>query len=282
MPRSVTRYKVRNHRGVLIAVHGREDNEDGTKRVWWEQPDGTPGLPKGVGVVDLPLFGSELVKTIPVNKALVVCEGEKDALALRAGGIPALATVTGAATAPTPKAMAYVAWAARFILWPDADKAGLDHMKMVAQNLWLAGARHVQIIRYKPGDGAEWGKGFGAADVVTPDTAKVVLGWLVEDWASTARRPSARKANEPTPDDGDVIVVGRQMDKGSVTGALMEAFGLHATPGKSVQCPMHDDRSASLSVLRDDLRAICYAPCQWGTPGVTASDIRAAKKEPVT
>jgi hypothetical protein len=39
---------------------------------------------------------------------------------------------------------------------------------------------------------------------------------------------------------------------------------------------MHDDKAASLWVLPDDLRAICYAACSWSSPGVTAREIIAA------
>jgi hypothetical protein len=275
VPTQTTRFRVCNTRGEVRAIHVRQDMDEGIKRIWWEGPDGSTGLPDGIGVTDLPLFGSELVKTIPITKSIVVCEGEKAALALRTGGIPALATVTGAATAPTPKALKPVALGAKFILWPDNDPAGLKHMKLLAQNLFLAGAVGVQIIQYDPtAEDAVWPKGFDAADVVTPETARTVLAWLVEDWAKKARRTTPRTTKDTTSEPTDTITVTKQRDKGSVTSALSDTFGLDAVPGKSVRCPMHDDRAASLSVLADDLRVICHADCLWSSPGVTASQIR--------
>jgi hypothetical protein len=273
-----TRFKVCDHKGNVVAIHVRVDEPDGTKKIWWEAPDGSTGLPAGVGVTDLPLFGSELVRTIPLGKSLVVTEGEKAALALRAGGVPALATVTGAATAPTPKALRAVALGARFILWPDNDKAGVAHMKMLGQNLFLAGALGVTIIDIAMA-GGQWPKGYDAADVVTPETARILLGWMVEDWPIKARRPSARKqiSAEVEAEGGIAITLTAQRDKGSVTAALHEAFGMDTAPGRNVKCPMHDDRAASLSVLKDDLRVICHAPCVWATPGVTASEIKASQ-----
>ena len=283
MGSQTTRFKICDHRGKVIAVHCRKDFSDGTKKVWWETPEGGIGLPEGVGVTDLPLFGSELARTIPVTKAMVITEGEKAALALRAGGIPALATVTGAATVPTPKALIGVAYVNKFILWPDNDKAGKDHMKALARNLFIAGAREIHILNYDPAtEDARWPKGYDAADVVIPETAKSILKWMLDDWGTKARRPSARESQGAKADPLDtVIVVRSQRDDGSVSLALRDVFGMDATPGKSARCPMHDDRAASLSVLRDDLRAICHAPCEWGAPGVTASDIRKLSKEPV-
>jgi hypothetical protein len=274
MSREVTRFKIRNAKGDVVAVHVRVDTSTG-KRVWWEQPDGTKGLPDGIGVADLPLFGSELARTIPITDYIVITAGETAAPALRAGGIPALATVTGAATAPTPKALSQVAYANKFILWPDNDSMGRDHMKAVARNLFLAGAREVRIITYDPvTKEAIWPKGFDAADMVTPETARTVLQWLNEDWGSKARRTSAGRAQSRT---AKPLITVRGGSPG-VSQALLDVFGLSIAPGKSGRCPMHEDRTASLWVTKKDDRAICMAGCAWGKPGVTTADIRAVTR----
>ncbi len=42
---------------------------------------------------------------------------------------------------------------------------------------------------------------------------------------------------------------------------LRDLWGVeNARPGKAVRCPAHDDRNPSLSILRDDKRAICKTP----------------------
>jgi hypothetical protein len=239
--------------------------------MWWQHPDGaTNGLPDGVGLDDIPMYGSELVPGIPITKYLVIVEGEKCADVLRAGGIPALATASGSSVVPSVAALVRIAYAAKFVLWPDHDAAGMTHMQALAQRLYEAGAREVRLIDCRSADfAAQWEKGTDAADLVTPDTAGTVLGDLFRDWTITVPRRRASPAREPRK--------GRQRDEGLVSDALAIAFGItNAGPRKSVRCPMHDDKAASLWILPDDLRAICYAPCSWSSPGVTAREIIAA------
>jgi hypothetical protein len=60
----------------------------------------------------------------------------------------------------------------------------------------------------------------------------------------------------------------------TVSEVLHRALGLVVSPGTSVRCPFHDDRHASLSVLRDDERAICHAPaCELHVNGVGMGSI---------
>lgn len=55
---------------------------------------------------------------------------------------------------------------------------------------------------------------------------------------------------------GDPIV-GEQ----SASEILRERWGaLNAAPGKAIRCPAHDDEHPSLSILKDDQRAICRSP----------------------
>jgi len=58
-----TRYRIRDASGALVAVHCRQDGPDG-KRLWWEQPDGTPGL-GGLPTHRLPLYGIERLRACP-------------------------------------------------------------------------------------------------------------------------------------------------------------------------------------------------------------------------
>ncbi len=46
-----------------------------------------------------------------------------------------------------------------------------------------------------------------------------------------------------------------------ISAVLIRDWGVErAAPGRTVRCPAHDDRSPSLSIARDDLRAWCHSP----------------------
>lgn len=261
---TTTRFRIRDVAGQLVAVHVRRDSPDG-KRVWLQSPDGSNGLPDQIGVRDLPLFGSELVPTYG-DGVIVVTEGEKDASALLAVGIAAVGTVTGAGTVPHAAAVASVARNRAFVLWPDNDAAGWAHMVALADVLRRSGAQAVRMIDVRTQD---WPAGFGAADLVAgmdPQLALTAVRTLIDEWSL---RP-------PEPPRAPVRTWTGPKDDGSVTDALIARYGVdRAAPGRNVRCPRHDDRHASLSILRDDRRAICHSPsCAWSSPGVTASGIR--------
>lgn len=278
-PAGTSRYEVRGADGRLVAVHVRRDDGRGHKHgPWWEGPDGTRGLPSGLRLVDLPLFGTEKLAVWPMALSIVLTEGERAALALRSVRVPALGTVTGAGACPTPAALA-ACRGRRFVLWPDHDEAGEFHMDAIGAALWLAGAQAVYELRYRPTVAAcRWLAGYDAADFVagfrkqTARLARATVAALLEDWAVPVARPvrAAKSTSSRTP-------CARSREDGSVVAALADRFGLRAVAGQTARCPAHPDRRASLSVLRDDRRAICHAPlCAWARPGVTARDIRRA------
>jgi hypothetical protein len=46
-----------------------------------------------------------------------------------------------------------------------------------------------------------------------------------------------------------------------ISAVLIHDWGVErAAPGRTVRCPAHPDRSPSLSIARDDLRAWCHSP----------------------
>lgn len=121
----------------VVAVHKREDYADGSKRMGWYHPDGvTSGLPEGLKLANLPLWQSWQI-TPDDKRAVVVCEGEKDADAVRGIGVQAVGTY-GADCIPT---VASITWARgrQVFLWPDNDPAGRRHMDRVAQAIADAG-----------------------------------------------------------------------------------------------------------------------------------------------
>jgi hypothetical protein len=138
-PRSraaVTGYEIRDAQGKLVAIHKREDR-DGDKRVWWEQPDGNPGL-GGLARDELPLYGSERLGVLAAHAEVVVAEGEKATEALWRREIAAVGTVTGADGTPNAASLG-VLGGFEVYLWADNDAAGRRHMERIAESLAAIG-----------------------------------------------------------------------------------------------------------------------------------------------
>jgi hypothetical protein len=263
----MTEYEIRDAGGVLQAIHIRRDTPTG-KLMSWRSPDGTNNL-GGRRADSLPLYGSQNVVGWDRDTWIIVTEGESDRDALTALDVPALGTVIGAASHPTVDALRDIANVRKFVLWPDNDDAGRAHMLMVGANLYRAGAVSVFTMVYSPTIAA-WPKGAGARDLIgnaEPIPGAALVSWMVEEWAEHILRPGPAQVSRPAPQ--------REMgDTGSVSDALIARGVLNARPGRTVRCPAHEDRRASLSILRDDRRAICKAAsCPWSGRGVIAADI---------
>lgn len=156
------RYAVRDASGVLWGTLVRTSD----KTMWWEGPAGRRGL-GGVPVSELPLYGSERLRQVPLETPVVLTEGPKDCEAIWRAKLPAVATVTGAAIAPATSVLE--ALRARIvILWPDNDEPGYRHMKLLAGALSDIAfeVRWLQIPGLSPRA--------GAADVPTADIARLV------------------------------------------------------------------------------------------------------------
>jgi hypothetical protein len=167
-PDPVTRYEIRDASGTLVAIHCRQDGPDG-KRMWWEQPDGRPGL-GGLPLADLPLYGIERLNGSPT---VIVTEGEKAAEALLAIGVQAVGTVTGASATPGPAALAELT--GRYAVpWSDNDDVGRSHMDRVGAGL-VGIAAAVSMIEWP--DAPEHGD---AADFVAAGGTRADLQALVD------------------------------------------------------------------------------------------------------
>ncbi len=267
-PLLVRTYRVCDGAGTVQAIHERHDLPTGKDMVW-RSPEGAYTL-HGRRVDSLPLYRSERVPAWPLDAWIIVTEGESDCDALLACDVPALGTVTGAASCPTVDALADVARGRRFVTWPDNDDAGRAHMAAVGANLYRAGALAVRTIIYTP-TAVPWAKGAGARDLIgdaEPATGAMVIGWALEDWSLPVSRPGPLVTiSEPA--------VRGPWDPGSVSAALAARGVRNAKPGRTVRCPRHDDRAASLSILADDRRAICKGSCGWSGRGVIAADVLA-------
>lgn len=166
-------HQIRDAAGDLIAIHRRHEFADGSKRFTWHRPHGRPGL-DGLAAADLPLYGSELVAAWPPEAVIVVTEGEKASDALLAVDSHALATVTGAATAPSQGPLE-VLRDRNVLLWPDADDAGRAHMRAVADRLAPI-ARSVRWIEPPADAPAGWDAADAFAVDRAPDQVKADIG----------------------------------------------------------------------------------------------------------
>jgi hypothetical protein len=122
-------FDVRDSLGHVRATLVRTAN----KEFFWRSADGRPGL-GGVAVEDLPLYGSELLRRIPLDVPVVLTEGPKDCIACRRAGLVALGTITGAAGTPSGTSLDVLRDRV-VVLWPDNDTPGAEHMRRVAEAL---------------------------------------------------------------------------------------------------------------------------------------------------
>ena len=170
-----TEHVIRDAAGEPQAIHVRLDYSDGTKQCPWRLPGADPkdnGL-KGRRVETLPLYGSDQVAEWPADAGVVVVEGEKAADALRAAGVRALATVTGAEHTPDPGPLDVLR--GRVVtLWPDNDAIGREHMRKLAHALdgIASGVTWVEPPEDAP-------RGWDAADLLTlADDPKAALAGI--------------------------------------------------------------------------------------------------------
>jgi hypothetical protein len=126
------RHAIRDVDGRLLAVHVRK-GRGSDKRVWWEGPDGRPGLRGAAGSPRDWLYGAERLPALAPGSHVLLVEGERAADALIRRGVAAVGTVTGAGTAHAPHAISPAAaqLLAGFAVvgWPDNDEPGRAHMR---------------------------------------------------------------------------------------------------------------------------------------------------------
>jgi len=194
-------YEIRDPSGRLVAVHRRIDFSDGTKRFAWltPGPDGRlqPGL-GGLSPADLPLYGVHLLDR--ARPAVIVCEGEKATEALKALGVNAVGTVTGASATPGDKALKPLLNFERVYLWPDNDAPGRDHMLRIGDRLQRLGAWDVRVLVWHDappgGDAADLVEQYGEqARAELQKLVAVARPW--SDWAQEVQTRQAREEARP-------------------------------------------------------------------------------------
>jgi replicative DNA helicase len=139
-----TSYKLAIAPGDVVE-HIRID-EPGGKRFIWKR-NGQMGL-GGLKVRDLPIYRPQQHGN---EDRVVICEGEKAAIAAGRLGLDAWGTVTGASSYPSVDVLRPICSGKQVILWSDNDDPGKEHMgrirealKGIAQNvaiIWTGGEK---------------------------------------------------------------------------------------------------------------------------------------------
>jgi len=255
------RYQVRDESAELRAVHVRWDMSDGGKRMWWERADGARGL-GDIGLDSLPLYGSERLSRWPLDRPVVITEGEKAAQALLDADVRALGTVTGSSGCPGDDALRPLS-GRTMILWPDHDGVGHQHMQAIAEAIrWDCVVRWVEPPAGTP-------KGWDAADAIRDG---VDIRALLAD-AGDVPEPLP-PLSDPGPVDprlpitrcGHCGALSPEGDRLVLTGSAMRAFpaddlvGVHEwlcttlrRPPLSNGGPSWAPMRAVLEALRDDI-----------------------------
>jgi len=268
------RYAIRDATGTLQGFHERRDGPQG-KTMPWYGPDGSDGL-SGRSTASMPLYGSEEVASWPLDEAIYVTEGEKAMEALSQLGFAVLGTSCGAGVTPEVATLVPVAVGRTFVLWPDHDDPGREHMARLGANLIEAGARAVYVIDTTSLD---WPDGTDAAEFVPPIPSPTDPR-RVRRAQERVSEFTAQYAGPYVPRAPKVAHVSRQQRlrlviSGGGNAQRLDAETLshrldrvrHLTSGGyKARCPAHDDNVASLGFRDGDdgtLLVHCYAGCSF-------------------
>ncbi len=200
-----TNYPLPDETGRVVAIHMRTDFDDGTKAVWWAQPDGTKGL-KGTKPVDLPLYGIHELRTPP---EVVITEGEKARDALARLGIPALGTVTGADATPNDHRLTPLLNVPTVYLWPDNDDPGRSHMTALSGRLLALGHPDVRMIERWDAPPKDDAADFAVAGGTTADVRRLMSGALRVETSGMGTPPEVVSTRA---DDGPQLLIVRLSD----------------------------------------------------------------------
>lgn len=169
-----TEYEVLGWDGKQVAVHARDDFEDGEKEMWWER-NGKRGL-RGLPLTGLRLYG---VWNLPndLTSAVILVEGEKPVKPLGDNGFQVVGTY-GSSVLPENRVLEELQGRPLF-LWPDNDEAGAEHMRRIASRLKRLGTQTKIVIWAEAppkGDAFDYFAAGGTADGVQAmmDSAKPI------------------------------------------------------------------------------------------------------------
>lgn len=240
-------YRIRDASGGVVAEHIRTELPGGRKGMAWRVP-GHPAADGllGLRTADLPLYGTHLLAQLEPGRTVVVTEGEKAAEALWSLRLPAVGTVTGAASTPGEDALS-VLLPYDVVTWEDHDEAGTRHMERLASALRRLGGSARRLIWSGASE-----KGDDAADFVarggTRVTAELMLGAALP-WVITVE-PERQRAVRPAYERQDGYRV--EQARSHLLQVVESKLGPHRKRvGRSLfwPCPFHaGDREPSFKV----------------------------------
>lgn len=131
-PKEPICYEIKDITGALVAKQYRKDVGYKNKEFYWER-NGLKNL-GGIHAKDLPFYRSQHIPSFLKTKPVFITEGAKDCEALCGLSLQTLGTLTGAHSFPSRQVLDTLAgfWV---VLWPDHDKEGYNHMRIIAKNL---------------------------------------------------------------------------------------------------------------------------------------------------
>jgi Protein of unknown function (DUF3631) len=192
-PKIVVEYSYTDAGGKLLYQVVRLEPKDFRQR----KPDGAGGWTWSVkGVRQVPYRLPALVEAIKLGQPVLVVEGEKDTDNLHALGVVATCNAGGAGK--WPKALNEHFRGADVVLVPDNDKAGYDHINVVAKALTGIALRvRVLMLPELPdkGDVSDWLAAGGTADNLQALT-ETALDWINSETQQAADQETDRILNE--------------------------------------------------------------------------------------
>jgi hypothetical protein len=139
------------------------------------------------------------------------------------------------------------------------DTAKAEIFPKQSGSAWGVGALRMPLMRH-PKTGVRY-PAYGPADEVINRLSECLLAFdqTHVDRLRAFAGPGDALSPIPAPSGPYRLLRASTGDEPKVS-ALLAMFGLTALPGRSVRCPFHDDRHASLSIADDDERVWCKAP----------------------
>jgi len=141
-----TTYEAHDLSGKHVGYHLRKELHDGKTFIWTGLSENSK---LGIPVSDLSLY-KFLKEPQPY---VIIAEGEKAVDALVESGFVSVGTQGGAHSTPCDDALSTIAQCDQVYLWPDNDKAGLDHMARIAMALHRLGATEISVINWPDAPG---------------------------------------------------------------------------------------------------------------------------------
>jgi hypothetical protein len=162
-------------------------------------------------------------------------------------------------------------------VWTFALLAGMTASGYPATTATDLARRHG--IELRPDGSGGYGKAMRLPGMVNPKDGKRYpmlapdgspLGTKVAEWLGAIEQATddavvtlaeQHRLPEPEPIRRERSAAARDFERDTDAISILAALGItQAAPGRSVRCPFHDDRRASLAIARDGRRVWCHSP----------------------